>query len=99
MVKVLMTVGIVLLILASLVETAADISGRDLPRFLPAPLADFPSTHPATLLGVAGVAALVVGLVLELAWVSGLLPGGRVVVGLIAVFAFLLSGGYVFADG
>ena len=98
MVKLLMTIGIVLLILASVVETAADVREMDMPRFLPDPLADLPSNHPATALGVAGVAALVLGLALEMAIISGLLPGGRLIVGGVAVVAFLLSGGYIFAD-
>ena len=93
MVKVLMTAGIVLLIVASLVEVAADVRGSGMPEFLPAPLSGLPSSHPATALGVAGVAAMVIGFVLEI--VSNPLPGGRVIVGSIAVLAFLLSGGYV----
>lgn len=95
MVKILMSLGIVLLIVGSVFEVAADIRDSPGPKFLPAPLADLPSTHPATAFGVAGIAALVGGLVLEMAIISGQLPGGRVVVGFIAVVAFLFSGGYV----
>lgn len=95
MVKILMSVGIVLLIVGAVLEVAADVRGAEGPRFLPAPLADLPSTHPATAFGVAGVAALVLGFLVEMALVSGQLPGGRFVVGLIAVVAFLFAGGYV----
>ncbi|MFD1587931.1 hypothetical protein ACFR9U_13160 [Halorientalis brevis] len=93
MVKVLMTAGIVLLIAASLVEVAADVRGSGMPEFLPAPLSGLPSSHPATALGVAGFGALVIGFLLQI--ISNPLPGGRVIVGSIAVLAFLLSGGYV----
>lgn len=97
MVDILMTGGIVLLILGSIVEVAMDIRDGDGPAFLPSPLAELPSSQPATALGVAGVALLVIGVLLRV--ISHPLPGGHLVIGLIAIVAFLLSGGYIFADG
>jgi len=93
MVEVLMTAGIVLLIVASIVEVAADVRDSGMPQFLPAPLSGFPSSHPATAVAVAGLAAFLIGFVLEI--VSRPLPGGHLIVGSIAALAFLLSGGFV----
>lgn len=98
MVKILMSLGIVLLILGSIVEVAIDIGDMNAPRFLPAPLSGLPSSHPATALGVAGIGALVVGLVVEMGALGNPLPGGRLIVGIVAVVAFMFAGGYVFGE-
>lgn len=91
-----MTVGIVLLIVGSLVEVGLDVSGRASPTFLPEPLSGLPPTDAATALGVGGMALLVMGLVLTM--LSNPLPGGRLIVGVIAVIAFLFAGGFVVGE-
>ncbi|WP_336001625.1 hypothetical protein [Halorientalis halophila] len=89
----LLNAAIVALILASIVEVIVDVREMDAPRFLPHRLADLPPSEPATALGAAGVGLLVVGLVAEMA--VNPLPGGHLFVGLIAIVAFLFSGGFV----
>lgn len=95
MVKILMSLGIVLLILGSITEVAIDVGDMNAPEFLPAPLSELPSSHPATALAVGGIAALVVGLVVEMGAMGNPLPGGRIIVAVVAVVAFLFAGGYV----
>jgi len=97
----LMNISLVLLILGSIVEVAVDIGDMDTPEFLPAPLSGLPPSHPATALATVGIVVLLAGIGLEMS--AHPLPGGRVVVGVIAVIAFLFAGGFVFsgeeADG
>lgn len=95
MVKLLMSAGIALLILASVVEVVVDLRDVDSPHFLPDVLAAQPPSEPATALGAAGMGALVIGLLAEMLVLSNPLPGGRVLVGLIACLGFLLVGGYL----
>ena len=83
--------SILLLIVASIVEVYADVRGGRLPEFLPAPLSGLPSSHPATVLALAGVIGVALGTLLSLRP----LPGGRLFVGAIAVVGFLFSGGFI----
>ncbi|WP_157525965.1 hypothetical protein [Halorientalis sp. IM1011] len=92
--RVLLDVAIVALILASLVEVIVDVRGMDTPEFLPSVLAGLSPSEPATALGVGGIALLVLGIVVEMALV-GPLPGGRFLVGTIAILGFLLTGGFL----
>jgi hypothetical protein len=94
--QILMDASIVILILGSVIEAVVDIRDADPPEFLPAPLSSFRASHPATLVGVPGLLLLVVGILLES--LTFALPGGRFVVGLIAVIAFLTSAGYLIGD-
>ena len=90
-VRVVMDLSILLLIVASIVEVYADVRGSEMPEFLPAPLSGLPSCHPATALATAGVVGLAIGVLMAL----NQLPGGRMFVGVIAVIAFLFSGGFI----
>lgn len=95
--RVLLDAAIVALILASIVEVIIDVRGIDTPEFLPSTLAGLSPSEPATALGVGGIAVLVLGIVVEMALV-GPLPGGRFLVGTIAVLAFLLTGGFLIGE-
>ena len=95
MVKALVTVGAVLLILASILELVADVGGMDLPEFLPAALSDLPPSDPVTALGLGGVLLVALGTLLNL----DPLPGGRLLVAVVSLLAFLLAGGFLFGSG
>lgn len=94
--RVLLDAAIVSLILASIVEVIIDVRGIQTPKFLPAALAGLSPSEPATALGVGGIVLLVLGLVIEM--ISGPLPGGRFLIGTIAILAFLLTGGFIIGD-
>ncbi|RXK47296.1 hypothetical protein [Halorientalis pallida] len=95
--RVLLDLAIVSLILASIVEVIVDVRGMDTPEFLPSTLAGLSPSEPATALGVGGIALLVLGIVIEMG-LFGPLPGGRFLVGTIAVLAFLLTGGFLIGE-
>lgn len=95
MVKALVSAGAVLLILASILELIVDVRGMDLPEFLPDALADLPPSDPVTALGLGGVLLVLLGTLLNL----DPLPGGRLLVAVISLLAFLLAGGFVFGSG
>jgi hypothetical protein len=95
--RVLLDAAIVSLILASIVEVIVDVRDMDTPTFLPAPLARLSPSEPATAFGVGGIAMLVLGIVIEMG-LFGPLPGGRFLVGTIAVLAFLLTGGFLIGE-
>lgn len=92
--RVLLDAAIVSLILASIVEVVVDVRGMNPPTFLPSSLAKLSPSEPATAFGVGGIAMLVLGIVIEMG-LFGPLPGGRFLVGTIAVLAFLLTGGFL----
>lgn len=94
--RVLLDASIVTLILASIVEVIVDVRGMDTPQFLPAVLSGLSPSEPATALGVGGIAMLVLGMIVEM--ISAPLPGGRFLIGLIAIIAFLLTGGFLFGE-
>lgn len=96
--RILLDGAIVALILSSLTEVYVDVSGREVPAFLPSRLAALPPSEPATALSLAGVGLLALGVVLELA-VAGEVPSGRLLVGFIALVSFLFAGGFVVSDG
>ena len=91
--RVLIDLSLVSLVLASIVEVAADVRDEPMPRFLSGTLASLPSTHPGTVLGLAGIVGVLLGVVYEFLLYG--LPGGRFVVGAVAIVAFLFAGGYV----
>jgi len=94
--QIMIDVSLVLLILGAILEAVVDIREMNPPQFLPPMLGNLPSSDPATALGIPGIGLFVLGLGLEtLTWA---LPGGRFVVGLVAIVAFLMGGGYVFGD-
>jgi hypothetical protein len=90
-IRLLLDGSIALVIVASIVEVYADVSSGPVPEFLPAPLSGLPPCDPATALATAGGGGLVLGVALTL----NPLPGGRLLVGVIAVIAFLFSGGFI----
>lgn len=90
-VRLILDAAIVMLIVASIVEVYADVSSSPLPEFLPAPLSGLPPCDPATALATGGVGGLLLGVLLTL----DPLPGGRLFVGVIALVAFLFSGGFI----
>lgn len=95
--RVLLDTGIVSLILASIVQVYADVSGKPMPAFLPPALARLRTAEPATALALAGLSLFVLGFLVEMV-LTGLAPGGRIVVGLIAVISFLFAGGFVLSE-
>lgn len=88
--RLILDLAILLLIVASVLEVYVDVSGRQMPEFLPVPLANLPPSQPATALATLGVLGLALG-----SLVASPLPGGRVFVGVIAVIAFLFAGGFL----
>ncbi|WP_299269762.1 hypothetical protein [Halorientalis sp.] len=95
--RVLLDAAIVALILASVVEVIVDVRGMDTPTFLPGRLAELSPSEPATALGVGGTAMLIFGIIIEMG-LFGPLPGGRFLVGTIAVLGFLLTGGFLITE-
>jgi hypothetical protein len=91
--RVVIDLSLVFLVVASIVEVAADVRDRPMPQFLSGGLANLPSSHPATVLGLLGVLGVVLGVAYEFLFHG--LPGGRFVVGLVAIVAFLFAGGYL----
>jgi hypothetical protein len=94
MARVVLDLSILSLIVASIVEVYADVREKAMPEFLPSPLSNLPPCHPATALATAGVVGLALGIVMTL----NPLPGGRLFVGVIAVIAFLFSGGFIVGE-
>ncbi|MFB6084805.1 MAG: hypothetical protein ABEJ94_11240 [Halorientalis sp.] len=92
--RVLLDAAIVSLILASIVEVIVDVREIDTPEFLPSVLAELSPSEPATALGVGGIVVLVLGIAVEMVLV-GPLPGGRFLVGAIAILGFLFTGGFL----
>ena len=93
--RIFLDAAIVVLILASIVEVVVDVRGIQTPQFLPRALAEQPPSEPATALGALGVGLLAFGTIVEMGLFTGALPGGRVLIGSIAVLAFLFAGGFV----
>jgi hypothetical protein len=91
--RVLIDLSLVSLVIASITEVAADVREKPMPRFLSGRLAALPPSHPATALGLVGIVGVVLGVLYEFLFHS--LPGGRLVVGLVAITAFLFAGGFV----
>lgn len=96
MLELAMKLGIALLIVGSLVEVVLDVGDRASPTFLPAPLSGLPPTDVATALGGGGFAILLLGVAGRMA--TGPLPGGHLLIGLIATVAFLFAGGFVVGE-
>jgi hypothetical protein len=95
--RVIIDAALLALVVASIVEVAADVRDRPMPRFLSGALAGLPSSDPATVLGLFGVLGVVLGVAYEFLFFG--LPGGRFVVGLVGVVAFLFAGGYLIGEG
>jgi hypothetical protein len=95
--RVLIDAALLALVLASIVEVAADVRDGPMPRFLSGTLAGFPTSDPATVLGLFGLGGFMLGILYEFLFHS--LPGGRLVVGLVAVTAFLFAGGFIIGGG
>jgi hypothetical protein len=91
--RVILDLSLVSLVVASITEVAADVRGKPMPQFLSGTLGDLPSSHPATVLGLLGVLGVVLGVLYEFLLYG--LPGGRFIVGIIAIVAFLFAGGYL----
>jgi len=94
--RILIDLSLVLLVVASVVEVAADVRDGPMPRFLSGWLASLPPSDPATVLGLLGILGVLLGVVYEFLFFS--LPGGRLVIGLVAIVAFLFAGGFVIGD-
>jgi acid phosphatase family membrane protein YuiD len=91
--RVIIDLSLVFLVVASVIEVAADVRDTPMPQFLSGTLGSLPSSHPATVLGLLGVLGVVLGVVYEVLFFG--LPGGRFVVGAVAIVAFLFAGGYL----
>lgn len=95
--RYLLDASILLFIVASLVQVYFDIADREAPSFLPAVLANQRPSEPATVLAVGSVVLFALGFVIEMA-LTGLLPGGRILVWLLAGLSFLFAGGFVVSE-
>ena len=91
--RVVLDLSLVSLVVASIIEVAADVRGKPMPRFLSGTLGNLPSSHPATVLGLLGILGVLLGVAYEFLLYG--LPGGRFIVGIIAIVAFLFAGGYL----
>ena len=95
--RVLIDAALLALVLASIVEVAADVRDGPMPRFLSGSLASLPTSDPATVLGLVGLVGFLLGMVYEFLFFS--LPGGRLIIGLVAIIAFLFAGGFIIGGG
>jgi len=95
--RILIDVALLALVVASVVEVAADVRDGPMPRFFSGALAGFPTSDPATVLGLFGIGGFLLGVVYEFLFFS--LPGGRLVIGLVAIVAFLFAGGFIIGGG
>jgi hypothetical protein len=95
--RVIIDASLFALVVASIIEVAADVREKPMPTFLSGALGALPSSDPATVLGLFGILGYLLGVVYEVLFFG--LPGGRFVVGLVGVVAFLFAGGYLLGEG
>jgi hypothetical protein len=91
--RVVLDLSLLALVVASIVEVAADVRDKPMPRFLSGALGALPPSDPATVLGLLGIGGFLLGVAYEFLLYG--LPGGRFIVGIIAIVAFLFAGGYL----
>lgn len=91
--RVIIDAALLALVLASIIEVVADVRDKPMPQFLSGALGGLPSSDPATVLGLFGILGYLLGVAYEYLFFG--LPGGRFVVGIVAIVAFLFAGGYL----
>jgi hypothetical protein len=94
-VRILLDLALLAIVLGTIAEAVFDVRDSEPPRFLSGTLADLPSYDPATALAIPGIVVWALLTFYEIGFHA--VPGGRLILGVLAIVAFLLTGGYIFS--